>query len=333
MPKDLNVTILGAGSWGTTLAVHLDHKGCSVKLWEAFDDYAQILIETRVNEKYLPNTTIAPSIEITSKLENVIPEADVIVVAIPTQYVRDIFTSVKEKFDSIKATIVSVSKGIEVKSLKRISEMTSEFYPDLDFVVLSGPSHAEEVSRRIPTSVVAASKNQEAAKIVQELFMDDYFRVYTNKDVVGVELGGSLKNVIALACGISDGLGFGDNSRAALITRGLAEMTRLAGALGADRKTLSGLAGVGDLIVTCNSEHSRNRRVGRAIGEGKTLTDILTHMNMVAEGVETSKSVKRLGEKFGVEMPICEQVYQVLFNHKDPRIAVRELMLRDPKEE
>ncbi len=331
----MKITVLGAGSWGTTLAVLLDYNGHEVSLWEFKKNYAKALIKQRENKVFLPGVKISESIEIYHTLKDCIKDRHIIVIAVPTQFVR----SVLEKFDKLdftNTTFVSVSKGIEKETLLTVSEIIEEMIPgvnDSNIGVLSGPSHAEEVSNKIPTAVVAASKDHGTARLIQAAFITSYFRVYTSTDIVGVELGGALKNIIAIGAGIVDGAKFGDNTKAAIMTRGIAEISRLGVALGADPKTFSGLSGMGDVIVTCMSKHSRNRFVGEKIGAGNKLKDVLSSMKMVAEGVETTKSVYELAAKNHVEVPIVDAVYGILFENKDPQKITYNLMTRDMKAE
>lgn len=331
----MNVAVLGAGGWGTTLAILLHDNGHKITLYEYKPDYAEFLQKKRINEIYLPGIKIPDEIEITSNLEDAVKSRHLIVLAIPTQFIRNVIGKIH--FEWIKnSVIVNVAKGIEISSLKRVSEIIKDIFPEIDdskVSTLSGPSHAEEVARKIPTAVVVASSSIETAKFVQNEFMNPYFRVYASTDIVGVELGGSLKNVIAIGAGICDGAGFGDNTKAAIMTRGIAEISRLGIALGAKPETFAGLSGIGDVIVTCMSKYSRNRYVGEQIGKGKKLKDILSEMEMVAEGVTTAKSVYQLSQKVGVEVPICTEVYRVLYEDKDPILATTDLMTRRPKEE
>jgi glycerol-3-phosphate dehydrogenase (NAD(P)+) len=331
----MNIAVLGAGGWGTTLSILLHDNGHKVTLYEYKPDYAEFLQEKRINETYLPGIKIPNEIEITSNLEEAVKNKHIIVLAIPTQYIRSVIEKID--FNLIKnAVIVNVAKGIEISTLKRVSEIIKDVFPEIDetkISTLSGPSHAEEVARKIPTAVVVGSKSIETAKFVQNEFMNPYFRVYATTDIVGVELGGSLKNVIAIGAGICDGAGFGDNTKAAIMTRGIAEISRLGIALGAKPETFAGLSGIGDVIVTCMSKYSRNRYVGEQIGKGRKLKDILAEMEMVAEGVTTAKSVYQLSQKVGVEVPICVEVYKILYEDKDPILATTDLMTRRPKEE
>jgi glycerol-3-phosphate dehydrogenase (NAD(P)+) len=328
----VKVTVFGAGSWGTTLALILNQNKHQVVCW-SFDksDVEKITVH-RENKKFLPGISIPESIIFTNDLKSSISKTEVVVVAVPSQVVR----SVLEKLDltSRKDVIgINVAKGIENDTLLRVSEVI-ELVGDLpgkNVAVLSGPSHAEEVSREVPTAIVAASKSRDTAILVQELFMTPYFRVYGNLDITGVELGGALKNIIAVAAGICDGAGFGDNTKAALITRGLVEINRLGVKMGARPDTFAGLSGMGDLIVTCMSKHSRNRHVGEEIGKGRHLQEVLDDMVMVAEGVKTTASAYELAQREKVEMPITEQVYKTLFEGKGPVEAMRELMTRASK--
>lgn len=331
----MNCCVLGAGGWGTTLAILLHNNGHKVTLWEYKPDYAEELKSKRENRIYLPGVPIPEEIQITSDIREALSKKHFIVLAIPTQYLRSVLNRID--FNAIKnSIIVNVAKGIEISTLKRVSEIIKDVFPDISetqIATLSGPSHAEEVARKIPTAVVVGSCSIETAKFVQNEFMNPYFRVYASSDIVGVELGGSLKNVIAIGAGICDGAGFGDNTKAAIMTRGIAEISRLGIALGAKSETFSGLSGIGDVIVTCMSKYSRNRYVGEQIGRGKTLKQILSEMEMVAEGVPTAKSVYILSQKVNVEVPICTEVYKILYEGKDPILATTDLMTRQPKEE
>jgi glycerol-3-phosphate dehydrogenase (NAD(P)+) len=304
-------------------------------MWEFDPDLAEILNKKRQNKDFLSGVVLPDSIEVTSDLEPAVTDKDQILIVLPSHVVRTVAQRLK-RINLKDSILVSCSKGIENETLKRMSEVIEETLPSLgpeNIVVLSGPSHAEEVGVGIPTVVVAASTQSGASLKVQEAFMCPSFRVYTNEDVTGVELGGALKNVIAIAAGISDGVGFGDNTKAALLNRGIVEITRLGTTMGADPITFAGLSGMGDLIVTCTSRHSRNRYVGEQIGKGKTLLEVLDSMVQVAEGVRTTKSAYHLSQKLKVEMPITEEVYRVLFEEKQPRDAVYDLMTREPKAE
>jgi glycerol-3-phosphate dehydrogenase (NAD(P)+) len=332
----IQVAVLGAGSWGTTLAIMLDEKGHTVRLWEYFPELAAAIGRERENRRFLPGIPVPRSIRVTSDMDEALDGATRIVFATPSHTVRGVARSARSSpsFER-RSIVINAAKGLEEKTLCRMSEVLAQELPipKRRIVGILGPSHAEEVSRRMPTSVVVAGTDPAVLRDIQGFFMTEYFRVYTNTDLVGVELGVSLKNTIAIAAGICDGLGFGDNTKAALITRGLAEMKRLACRMGGREATLSGLAGVGDLIVTCMSRHSRNRHVGEEIGRGKKLPRILDEMVMVAEGVKTTRAAVKLAARVGVELPIAEQVHRVLFRGKDPRRAIKDLMVRKAKKE
>jgi len=331
----MKISVLGAGGWGTTLAILLHYNGHDVTLWEYYKSYAKELLKKRVNSRYLPKVSIPDEIKISYNLEESVKNKNLLVLAVPSQFLRDVVKKIK--YSEIRNSIlVSVSKGIEKGTLMTMNQMLVDVHPALDkgqFGVLSGPSHAEEVSRRIPTAVTAASENNATSKSIQTAFMTSYFRVYSSSDTLGVELGGAFKNVIAIGAGIIDGAGFGDNTKAAIMTRGVAEISRLGLAMGAKPETFAGLSGMGDLIVTCMSRHSRNRFVGEQIGKGKKLKQVLKSMNMVAEGIETSRSASQLAAKFEVETPITNEVYNILFEDKDPVKATTDLMTRDMKME
>lgn len=334
--KDVkNIAVLGAGSWGTALAVLLFNNGHNVFLWEFFRERAEKIHSTRQNPDFLPGVKIPEEIKVSSDLKQTVNGKDIILIVVPSHVVR----SVCEKLAVIPldtGLLVSASKGIENDTLLRMSQVLENTIPGLTrdrIAILSGPSHAEEVGQGLPTVVVAASTSSESACCIQETFMSPSFRVYTNTDVVGVELGGSFKNVIAIAAGISDGVGFGDNTKAALLDRGIVEITRLGIAMGADKNTFAGLTGMGDLIVTCTSKYSRNRYLGEQIGKGKKLKKVTEEMVQIAEGVRTTRSVYDLSRKYTVEMPIATEVYRVLFEDKNPKQAVYDLMTRDPKQE
>lgn len=330
-----NVVVLGAGSWGTALAIVLTENGHNTLLWTLHEEQAKEINEQHTNKRYLPNTILPENLKATSNLEVAAKHGTTIVMAIPTKGVREVCGNIS-KYLTEKTLFVHVSKGIEPDSLMRISELMKESLAEntvSDIVVLSGPSHAEEVVLQHPTTVTAACKNIVAAEKVQNLFMNQYFRVYTNEDVVGVEIGGALKNVIALAAGMTDGLNFGDNAKAALITRGLAEITRLGVKMGGNPFTFAGLTGMGDLIVTCTSVHSRNWRAGNMLGKGMKLAQVLDEMGMVVEGVRTTKAAYQLSQKYDVSMPITSALYDVLFNNMEPKALVESLMLRTKKSE
>ena len=333
MSKNIRVTVLGDGGWGTALALVNLRRGNDVMMWSAFADYAKVLEEKRVNVKFLPKVKLPKTLKITSNLREAVEFSDVLVLAIPSQYLRNILFKIRELPFRGKI-LVSVAKGIEKKTCLRPSEIiASVLGKSCSVVVLSGPSHAEEVARKIPTLVVAASEDLEKAQYIQDHFRDPQFRVYIQKDVVGVEIGGAVKNVIAIAAGVCDGLKFGDNTKSGLITRGLYEMVRLGAKLGANPNTFFGLAGVGDLITTCFSKHGRNLFVGRELGKGKKIKEILGGMDMVAEGVDTSLSVQQLCSKIGLELPILCEVHNLLFNDKSPKESVMTLLSRPPYEE
>jgi glycerol-3-phosphate dehydrogenase (NAD(P)+) len=331
----MNICIIGAGGWGTALGILLYNNKHTVTLWEYDSEYAHTLDEFRENFYFLPKVKIPKQIEITNDIDAAIYKKDFIVAAIPTQYIRHVIGSFKH-IDFTKKIILSVSKGIENETLMTVSRIFLDVFQKIrkrNIVVLSGPSHAEEVARQIPSAVVAASDDITNAQKVQNAFSNKFFRVYRSNDVLGVELGGALKNVIAIAAGIADGAGFGDNTKAAIMTRGIKEIMRLGLKLGAQENTFYGLSGIGDLIVTCMSRLSRNRFVGEEVGKGKKLKDVLSDMKMVAEGVATTKSTHELTKKLKVELPITEQVYKVLFHGKNPHTATESLMTRGLKKE
>jgi glycerol-3-phosphate dehydrogenase (NAD(P)+) len=333
--NEARVAVIGAGSWGTALADLLARKGVDTVLWSYESDVADSVRERNRNLRYLAEVELAPSLDATSDLEEAVRGAGVIVSVSPSHVVRGVMSGIS-RFVEPDAIVVSASKGIEVDTLQTMDEVLASVLPDplgKRTAFLSGPSFAMEVAQGHPTAVTMAAHEPEIAARAQELFQTDRFRVYTNDDVRGVELGGALKNVIAIASGVVDGLGFGNNTRAALITRGLAEITRLGVALGAQPRTFSGLAGMGDLILTCTGALSRNRSVGLELASGKTLDEILGGMTMVAEGVRTARSARDLARRTDVEMPIVEAVYAVLYEGLSAREAVETLMLREPKPE
>lgn len=331
----MRIAVLGAGSWGTTLAILLAQKGHDVSLWSYREKYTEQILATRQNPSFLPGITIPETVIATSNLLDGIDGASMVVAAVPSQYIRSVMALLKDS-DWSNRIVVNVAKGIEIGTLMTMSEVLKDTIPGLPVehvATLSGPSHAEEVSQKIPTTVVAASVSTQTAQRVQSAFITPEFRVYESSDVRGVELGGALKNVIAIAAGIIDGANLGDNTKAAVMTRGIAEIARVGVALGAHIRTFSGLSGIGDLMVTCMSRHSRNRYVGAEIGKGRSLEDILAGMVMVAEGVSTARSAYQLSRKVGVEAPIIGEVYRILFEGKDPLVACNDLMTRDPKGE
>ncbi|MCG8604997.1 NAD(P)H-dependent glycerol-3-phosphate dehydrogenase [bacterium] len=324
-----SIGVLGAGSWGTALAILLNSNGNQVSLWARDPDLVANVLDQHENRKYLPGISLESTIHLTSDLEECIESRDSLVIAVPSHAVRSVISRI-EKGNEYTA-IISTAKGIENETLLRVSQILCERFDEDLVAVLSGPSHAEEVSRGIPTAVVSASSSSETAEWVQSVFMSSVFRVYTSSDVVGVEIGAAIKNIIAVAAGIIDGVGAGDNTKAALLTRALAETTRLGLRLGADSLTFAGLSGMGDLIVSCMSKYSRNRHLGEQIGRGKSLGEALSGMVMVAEGVRTTKSAYELAAKYGVEVPIISEAHKVLFENKDPKQGVFDLMTRAAK--
>ena len=323
------ITILGSGSWGSVIGESLAVNDHSVMMWQRDANKASAMSADRLHP-LLADFIFSNNINFTSNLKQSLLGAEIVVVAVPSHSVREIMSNTAE-FIGDDCIIVNISKGLEIDTLLTMSSVIAEETKgkDISIVSLYGPSHAEEVCRKIPTTLVAASRNENALKRVQNIFSTHVLRVYTNTDILGVELGGSIKNVIAIAAGICDGIGFGDNTKAAILTRGIAEMTRLGIAMGALEKTFAGLSGIGDLFVTCSSKHSRNRFVGEEIGKGRKIDEIVSQMNMVAEGVKTAKAVFQLCQKHDVIMPISKAVYDVLYKDKDPRESVLELMTRD----
>ena len=324
-----NVSIIGAGSWGTALAFLLHENGHQVTEWSAFEKEAESL-RTEHRLKTLPDLVLPDDMEFTSDLERAMKEKDLLVVAVPSIYVRETARKMKP-FLKEGQLVVNVAKGIEESTLMTLTDILEEELPGADVAVLSGPSHAEEVSRGLPTLCVAGSRKKNVAEYVQSTFISPVFRVYTSPDVLGIETGAALKNVVALAAGIADGLGYGDNAKAALITRGMAEIARLGIAMGGKYQTYTGLSGIGDLIVTCASMHSRNRRAGILIGKGYTMEEAMKEVQMVVEGVYSAKAARSLAKKYNVSMPIVEEVNQVLFEGKPAKEAVADLMLRDKR--
>ena len=327
-----NISIIGDGAWGTTLGIHLARKKYPVMLWGAFPDNIAQLKKSRENKKFLPGFKIPPQIKLTSDINEAISFGDLIVLSAPSEFLAHTLTKIQNTNYKGKV-FVSVVKGIQPGTFKRMSEIVHDHLPHVPLVVLSGPTIAIEVALGIPTTAVAACSNEVLAVSVQQIFNSDTFRIYTNTDVVGVEIGGSVKNVIALACGICDGLKLGTNTKAAILTRGLAEITRLGMALGGRRETFYGLAGLGDLATTCFSPNSRNRTVGEALGRGKKIKDILGGMNAVAEGVITARAVYHLAQKKKIAMPIVTEVYKIIFNNKSTSRAIKDLMGRSLKSE
>jgi len=330
----MNVAVLSDGGWGTALSILLVNNGHSVRQWGPFPDYICEIRRSRVNSRFLAGVRLPDGLLLCEDMKDAVDDAGIVVLASPSQFMRGTL----EKFSKFhlpeKHVLVNVAKGIEVGSLKRMSEICDEVLGKNQYCALSGPSHAEEVALKSPTAVVAASSDTRTAETVQKAFMNEFFRVYTSADVVGVELGGSLKNVFAIASGVIDGMRLGDNPKAALMTRGIAELARMGIALGGKGETFSGLSGIGDLIVTCISRHSRNRHVGEELGKGRKIEDILKEMGMVvAEGVKTAESAHSLALKHGVDTPIINEVYEELYLGKDPRNGVRDLMTRKAKKE
>jgi len=325
------ISVLGDGGWGTTLAILLHKKGYPVLLWSAFEAYAKVLDKTRRNPNFLKGVNIPDDIRITSDISEAL-DTSLLVVATPSEYLRGVLNRSVRYYDQ-GVPVLSVVKGIEDSTLCRMSEVISDVLRPRSVAVLSGPTIAYEVASGVPTTAVVSSKNSSFMLSLQELFTTTNFRVYTNRDIVGVELGGSLKNVIAIACGISDGLGFGTNTKAAIVSRGLAEMGRLGVSLGADSETFAGISGLGDLVTTCFNSLSRNHYVGEKIGRGLSLKETVSHMKMVAEGVPTAKAAYKLAKKQKVETPIINEIHSVLFKNKSPLAAVKHLMMREMKPE
>ena len=326
------VSIIGAGSWGTALSVVLHNNGHEVTVWSIMEDEIDMLKSKHEHIDKLPGVKLPEDMNFTTDLKEACTGKDVLVLAVPSPFTRSTSHSMKE-FVADSQLIVSVAKGVEEDTLMTLSQIIKDEIPVCRVAVLCGPSHAEEVGRCIPTTCVAGSADREVAEYVQNLFMNENFRVYTSSDVLGMELGAALKNVVALAAGIADGLGYGDNTKAALITRGIAEISRLGVKMGCLRSTFGGLTGIGDLIVTCASMHSRNRRAGILIGQGKSMDEAMAEVKMVVEGVYSAKAAKALGEKYGVDLPIIDQVNRILFEGKPAAEAVRDLMMRDRRDE
>lgn len=327
-----NVGVLGAGSWGTALALLLEKNGHDVTIWSIDKNEVEMLNQKREHESKLPGVRIPDEIVITNDLESAIKGKDFLVLAVPSPFTRSTAKSMAP-YVADGQIIVDVAKGIEETTLMTLSEQINDEIPQANVAVLSGPSHAEEVGRGLPTIVVIGAKTQETAQYLQEAFASKVFRVYTSSDIKGIELGGSLKNVIALAAGMADGMGYGDNTKAALITRGIAEISRLGIKMGGKVETFSGLTGIGDLIVTCASVHSRNRKAGYLMGQGKTMQEAMDEVKMVVEGVYSAKAALKLGKQYDVSMPIVEKVNEILFEGKSAEDAVNELMLRDNRSE
>jgi len=326
------ISLLGAGTWGTALAILLSNNGHEVTIWTKIEREAKDLSENRKNIRNLPQAVLPDDVKITLDIKEACTDKDLIVMAVASPFIR---STAKEASPYIKEgqILVNVSKGIEDKTLKTLSEVIQDEIPQANIAVLSGPSHAEEVSRGIPTTVVVGAQTKETARFIQDIFMNEVFRVYTSPDIIGIELGGSLKNIIALAAGIVDGLGYGDNTKAALMTRGMAEISRLGMKMGGKLETFSGLSGFGDLFVTCTSKHSRNWNAGYLMGQGKSMEEAMKQVNQVVEGVNSAKAALALAKKYDVEMPIVEQINLVLFEEKSANDAVADLLGRDRRKE
>lgn len=328
----MKITVLGAGTWGTALAILLAENKHEVTIWSKLPKEIEELNKNRSAIKNLPGAVLPESVLVTADLEKALAGPALIVMAVASVYVRETARLISDKV--LQGTIiVNVAKGIEEVSLKTLTEVIEDEIPQAEVAVLSGPSHAEEVSRKIPTTIVAGAKKKEVADKIQDTFMTEFFRVYTSSDVIGIELGGSLKNVIALAAGVLDGMGMGDNTKAALMTRGIAEISRLGIAMGGKYETFAGLSGMGDLMVTCTSKHSRNRNAGFLIGQGKTAKEAMEEVNQVVEGVLSARAAYMLGQKYEIELPIVEQVNKVLFEEKSAKEAMYDLLIRQKTEE
>ena len=330
----MKIGIIGAGSFGLALGVLLNNNGHKVTIWSRGTNEKEFneVVKTRENKSKLPGVLIPKEVDFTKDIEKAVKENELIVLAVPSPGMRSTARMIKD-FVTDGKIIVNVTKGIEADTLMTMSDIIEAEIPNCKVCILSGPTHAEEVGRGMPTSIVAGAKEKSTAEFVQNVFMNESFRVYTSPDIIGIEIGSSLKNVIALAAGVADGLGYGDNTKAAIITRGIAEITRLGIKMGGKVETFAGLTGIGDLIVTCASMHSRNRRAGILIGQGKTMDEAMAEVKMVVEGVHSAKAAMQLAKKYDVELPIIEQVNEILFNNKPAKEAVKGLMLRDKKAE
>lgn len=324
------IGMIGAGSWGIALSVLLHNNGHDITVWSALKEEIEMLTREHEHKEKLPGVKLAEEIVFTTVLAEAVRDKDILVLAVPSSFTRATAHNMKDLVAEGQI-VVNVAKGIEESSLMTLSQVIEDEIPQADVAVLSGPSHAEEVGKCIPTTIVVGAKTKKTAEYIQSVFMSDVFRVYTSPDVLGIELGAALKNVVALAAGIADGLGYGDNTKAALITRGIIEIGRLGMEMGGKFETFCGLSGIGDLIVTCASMHSRNRRAGILIGQGKTMEEAMAEVKMVVEGVYSAKAAMRLAKKYHVELPIIEQVNEVLFNGKSAAAAVKDLMIRDKK--
>lgn len=326
------ITFLGGGSFGTALSIMLAKKGFDINIWDRNQDVLNDINIKKENMRYLPNVIIPNNVKALSDIGKTVEDAEYVVLSVPSHVIRKVCGYLKPYIKD-NQTIVSIAKGIEEGTGKRLSTVINEELPGNPVVILSGPSHAEEVALDIPTAVVATSTKMEYAKKVQDIFMTSKFRVYTNDDIIGVEIGGAVKNIIALAAGISDGIGYGDNTKAALMTRGMSEIMKIGIKLGGNKETFAGLTGMGDMIVTCTSMHSRNRRAGILIGKGKSMEEAQSEVGMVVEGINACRAFHELNEKMHVTMPITDELFNVLYNKKDPKYAVYELMTRDKKDE
>lgn len=327
-----SISIIGAGSWGSALSLVLLNKGYDVCMWTLNKEQADEMNNFHINKNYLPEILFPTNLQVTTDIKSSVVGKDILVLAVPSQAIRSVLNQIKD-FVSKNQIIVNVAKGLEKGTGLRLSEVCKEILPDNKFVTLSGPSHAEEVAKNIPTTLVASSTDLDASKVIQDLFMTSKLRVYTNLDIVGVELGGALKNIIAFGAGVCDGIGLGDNSKAALITRGIREISRLGVSMGAKESTFSGLSGIGDLIVTCTSIHSRNRKAGILIGQGKSLEETLDEVKMVVEGIVATEVAYNVARKLDVEMPITNAIYSVLYQGINPNDAINNLMLREKTDE
>lgn len=328
----MKIGIIGSGSWGTALGIVLAEKELDVQMYVRNAEKRKALEESRENHHYLPGRILPSNLKLTGELQDVVKGMDFTLLAVPTQHVRNVLKDIQPLAKG-KHAFVNVAKGLENGTLMRISEIFAEELPEADYAILSGPSHAEEVAKKMPTTITVASENDDFSLLVQETFTTEFLRIYRNDDLVGVELGGALKNVIAIGAGISDGLGYGDNTKAALMNRGIVEITRLGEAMGAERKTFLGLSGMGDLIVTCMSKHSRNRRAGILLAKGISLEETIQKIGMVVEGAETVKAAVELAGKYEIEMPISQEIYEVLYGTEDVKRSVYKLMMRDQKPE
>lgn len=332
MVEKLSIGVLGAGSWGTALATHLGDMGHEVTLWARSEEQALSINKTSENSRYLPGYRLSEKLSATSSLQHAVKDKNLLLSVVPSHTTRHVWNEAKQYVDS-STPILSASKGIENDSLALMSTVLEEVLPENPLAFLAGPSFAKEVVQKLPTAVVIGSKSSKLNDTLQTLFSNDYFRAYGTTDVIGIEVGGALKNVIAIACGCADGIGFGQNTRAAILTRGLAEITRMAAKLGASPLTLAGLGGMGDLVLTCCGDLSRNRRVGLGLGEGKTLQEILDEMGQVAEGVKTARAARDLAIRENVDMPITKEIFAILYENKPAKQVVIDLMRRGLKDE